>query len=505
MNSNYPDLYNTSVEKFTSFFVFPFSIPFKTQFSSNTIWGKSDFSIPKKPDEISDWKYQKNYAEYMYFHDYVREFIFPNSKQDTAFSEDSVLLYKYKLKTKPKITLTYKTSRDAAFDSDKSEKTISAWIQGIYLYLYPNDIGILTLQTGNTANIKDQAQNEILHENDEAELNGAEILLFNDMFRRIYPSYFENEKNGLFEQIKNKEFPWAVTIETPDELLYEYKSKDLAQTTHLKPNLLGKLTPVLSSYVKNLLDSFFSHSGNNAYVPILDDRMLVYSYIAFPMKAQETLTPPKDLEVFFSRFLYVESPESNYRYEEEFMKKLLAQNTYKRWEHYNTKIGFSRYSGTFLYFGHKEFLYRPFASMYYQMFLLIVYYRACLLQFADQIALVSKGFLDKDIKRSKPPPTFLKQLCNLHGRFMKFMNIYWFKEVTNQDQGIELFALMRRAFDLDDMYTQVKEEIERADDFAQLLHQKKIECFQKWMTVFGAIISLAAMIAALIPLFKQTP
>lgn len=501
MNSNYPGLYDTPVEKFTSFFVFPFSLPPGAKLGSNALWEKSYFSIPQRPDEILEWEYQRNYAEYIYFHEYVRGFIFPCSKQDTTSSENTALLYKYKLKTKPQITLTYKTSRGVEFDSEKSEKTISAWIQGIYLYIYPHDIGILTIETGNTQNNKDQVLKDKVPDNAEVAVSGAEILLFNDMFRRIYPAYFENDKNGLFEQIKNKEFPWTVSVHTPDELLYEYKAKDFVPTTHLKPNWTGKLTPVSLSYVEGLLGSFFSPESNQAYMPILDDRMLVYSYIAFPMNAQETLTP-RELEVFFSRFLYVESPENNYRYEEEFTKKMIAQNTYKRWEHYNTKTGFSRYSGAFLYFGHEEYLHRPFASMYYQMFLLIVYYRSCLIRFADQIASISKQFTKVDIELLNPSSQFLKQLSSLHGRFMKFMNVHWFKEVTNQDQGIELFSLMRQAFDLDDMYAQVKEEIERADELVQLLHQKKIERFHKHMTILGVIISIAAMIAAIIPLFN---
>jgi len=67
-------LQNEHIEKFTSFFVFPFY--FDETLKPNSAW-KESFHIPKKEKEIIDnWARQKNYAEYIYFHDYVRLFLF---------------------------------------------------------------------------------------------------------------------------------------------------------------------------------------------------------------------------------------------------------------------------------------------------------------------------------------------------------------------------------------------------------------------------------------------
>ena len=76
----------------------------------------------------------------------------------------------------------------------------------------------------------------------------------------------------------------------------------------------------------------------------------------------------------------------------------------------------------------------------------------------------------------------------------KFMNIYWFREVTHQDQGIEIFDLMRKAFNIEPMYQQVKDEIERADELIELIHNEKVEKFNAKAGLIGMIIGLLAVL-----------
>ena len=328
VNSDHPNLFQTPVEKFTSFFVFPFSFQHGATFETNSRWEPLDFPLPKRPDEIKAWKYQRNYAEFIYFHDYVREFIFPWNTHADESSGKSVRSYTYRLKPDTQVTLVYKEKPVSADDLETSVNKITAWVQGICLHIYPQNIGIVSIQIGDSPLNQQQSVNDSGRADSATALNGADVLLFNDMFRRVYPSYFENKKNGFFEQVNNKEFPWAVSVHTPDEILYEYKASEITQSTFLRANREGKLTPKLSTYVDVLLDSFFRPGGNRAYSPILDDRMLVYTYIAFPESAQKVITP-KTLDIFFSRFLYVEEPQEDYRYAEEFIQCILSRNTYK--------------------------------------------------------------------------------------------------------------------------------------------------------------------------------
>lgn len=488
-------LHQAPLEHFTSFFVFPFTFKQKPNLSRNSSWQRSLFEIPKKKNDMKEWIVRQNYAEYIYFHDYVRSFLFPEQTK-----ENSAEFWKFQL---PEITLVqleyYKDKKDQKFIKD----LLKAFINGVYLHLFPGKIGVLVIET---ANRPDTDEKFCLERNLIA--YGSDLLLFHNMFRRVYPAYFE--KDGALRQQKDNEYPLSVRIEPIQGHKAGWPKKydnsdesNIIEKIYLKPTSNSdNYYPAADSFVTDLLDDvFITKSGRAAwcqhpkpYTPILDDRMLVFNYTAFPenWKSKRSLA---DRTVFFSHLLWVDNPETDFRYDANFVKQLLDKHTYKRWSHFGTMIGFSRYSGAFLYFGHAEFLYRPFVSMYYQMFILIVFYRARLIRFSDEVSKIAVDFPIGKRQSKTKYLDFLTKLRELHSRFMKFMNIYWFREVTNQDQGIELFKLMRDAFELDTMYDQVKDEIERADQLVEMIHNEKVAEFSKKAGVIGAIIGAMAVVS----------
>lgn len=495
MNSILPDIYNTHVDRFTSFFIYPFSFPKGQEPSPSAEWAHREFQVPLMPDQIEGWKFKRNYGEYIYFHDYVREFLFPRKTSLNSDTQHSVRVFEYKLPEKPQIRLTYSSQEESDHGNVKGQNTLMAWIKHIYLHLYPHGIGILSIETCDKATKDHPSQETKTFANDDTAMTGGELLLFNNMFRRLYPAYFERrDKDGAFQQVMGNEFPETVTVATSQRTIFEYSASKIPKTTFLKRNRSGKLIPAFSSFIGPLLDGLFGQNDLPAYTPLLDDRMLVFSYIVFPSSLKDSLSQ-EDRDIFYSHFLYVDNPEKGYRYDRSFVMEIMEAATYSRWENYQTKIGFSRYSGVFLYFGHYDHLYRTFESMYHQMFLLTIYYRVSLIRFADEMAQIARR--DPGTAQLKNYEEYLKELRGIHTRFMHFMSICWFKEVTHQDQGIELFQLMRKAFDLDDMYAQVKEEIERADELGELLRQQHIAQFSNRMTIIGIIFAAAALIPVL--------
>lgn len=510
-------LHNSRIEKFTSFFIFPFSYA-KREIRPHGRWTTEpqSFKIPVNEDQLSkDWDYAQNYAEYIYFHDYVREFLFSgqaNGKSKKNILEkknkETVKFYEYKLEETPVIQLETIVKTD---DKTKQKlKKMSAFINGIYMHIYPGEIGILVIET---SNIPDTASEKRLEINFNFEnniiSNGEDLLLFHNMFRRVYPAYFEKkdfkendecgeeDKNREFTQIRNQEFPKSITIKA-----LEIDEAYPISKTHLVKNPNGKYYPILSRHITKLLDVFFAsnsttkkHNNDQApkYFPILDDRMLVYSYAAFHSYVKKEIEE-ESRDIFFSRFMYVDNSDRNYRYNRKFIRPLMNKHTYKRWEHYNIKIGFTRYSAAFQLYGHEPIVYRTFVSMYYQMFLLITYYRARLVRFSGEVADIADKWPHGEDKSRALPANLRDSLRDLHTRFMRFMNIHWFVEVSNQDQGIEIFQLMRKAFELEPLYKQVKDEIERADELVELIHNEKIERFNRYAGCIGIFIGVSAIL-----------
>ncbi|MGH8491349.1 MAG: hypothetical protein ACREXS_21440 [Gammaproteobacteria bacterium] len=60
---------------------------------------------------------------------------------------------------------------------------------------------------------------------------------------------------------------------------------------------------------------------------------------------------------------------------------------------------------------------------------------------------------------------WLEQFQQLRWAFMHFTNLYQFPLISNQQQGIEMYALARKVMDVDEFYREVKEEIHNANDY----------------------------------------
>lgn len=468
-------LHNSPVERFTTFFLFPFA--FKEKSDSQSGWTKVpiEFALPLVESQIEgNWSLQQNYSEYIYFHDYVRPFLFPRLTNGHTDPENSMEFYSYDMGT------------DAAIVELEtiSGKHLTAFVNGIYVHLYPDKIGILVIETSNTKDIK-VANGSTDSLDGNGVRNGDDVLLFNSMFRRLYPAYFE--RSNLEQQVINQEFPKAVTIKKADGDVIGYCSSKQFKTTCLKAAYNKKQYPLFKSHISQILVSFLKSSE---WYPVLDDRMLVHTYVAFPSFVEKRVER-KQRDIFFSHLLYVDNPSTEFRYNEAFVRQMMKAQSYDRWKHYGTRIGFTRYSTAFQYYGFEDYLHRPFVSMYYQMFMLTTYYRAALVRFSDRIADVARKWHREGENAKSVSPRTRRELRNLHTDFMRFMNIHWFREVTNQDQGIEIFEHMVKAFDLETMYQQVKDEIERAEELDELLHSEKTETFNMQVGYVG--ISAASL------------
>lgn len=490
-------LHDAPIEKFTSFFLYPFSCDFDVSEIPKD-WTQSCFEIPLQEKQLeNDWNLQKHYAEYIYFHDYVRAFLFPkdnnslNCQNNT--DQNNVRLYRRPVQNGMVSIQNY------------HRQILSAMLAGIYLYRFPNNIWILVFEVTN--NLDDAATPGNAPVNPDTLVGrGRDLLMFNNMFRRVYPAFFE--KDDPFAQMAINEFPLKVSI-VSDEFEFTKDYRPLDVTLKALVSKEGACDehrhyPSFESPATCLLESFFNLKNSQAKLyPILDDRMLVHSYVAFQSYVKDMVGTSEQEDMYFSRFLYVDNPESGYRYDSSFIRDLMQKHEYTRWKNYRTRMGFTRYSSMFMFFGHVAYLYRPFSSMYLQMFLLITFYRSSLIRFSNEIAEIAQKFSSSNDDNYRDTKHTLR---DLHTQFMKFMNIHWFTEVTNQDQGIEIFKKMRDAFELEPMYKQVKDEIERADELAELIYHDKVERFQTNFSKIGMSFAIAALLTGFFGMnFAQLP
>jgi len=103
-----------------------------------------------------------------------------------------------------------------------------------------------------------------------------------------------------------------------------------------------------------------------------------------------------------------------------------------------------------------------FRRHYFQMGLVAHFHRAALLLFSDRL---SKAVTSESLHEN---------ITAVLEKLLRFTHCYWFREVSNQVQPRELFALWTRHLDTQALFEQVKQEAQDAHDFLEMQAQKRL-------------------------------
>lgn len=254
-------------------------------------------------------------------------------------------------------------------------------------------------------------KNDTIYSND--------ILDFNYKFRTINPKYLRKKKTqGIF--IMNDEFSGVED---------------------------------LSSFIAHLLYGYEDVEKENIYF----DRLFTYSYMCLDKyEWNETKNLDSIINEFY-KYLYVLPGEFESTFDTEFRNK--KDNTYTRWKY--SIYGFSRESGV-VFSSQRELFNRNklpynYESMYFYIFLLAFYQRIALILFSQE--LMSTGSYKVD---------------NLKKRFTKFTHFSWFSQITNSEQGMDIWKKWQSSFELPSLFDEVQKEYSEFYDYTTASGQEKI-------------------------------
>ncbi|MEN9849038.1 MAG: hypothetical protein RL368_1778 [Pseudomonadota bacterium] len=274
-------------------------------------------------------------------------------------------------------------------------------------------------------------------------------LRFTNQMRIIYPSFAEQ----LFE---GKMTPSVLKMPTEPEPI-SFGTKD-------------KFSPILLHWVKQ----FFKDEQLTERLKFLpDDRMFVsvaYGLSGLPPK---TAYRREEIKRLFSLALYVDheggtfSDLDGYAYDPKFTQNLMQQHCLNRWEQLGTHLGYCGYANAYLGFGwffndiiapsHVPYIYG-------RMLLLALFYQATLRNFNRRVSYATRVLSESGES---------KHFRELRKKFILFTNNHWFREVSNQTQGIEVFELQTKNLGLEKEYALIKDEMERADEYSVTLRTEK--------------------------------
>lgn len=217
--------------------------------------------------------------------------------------------------------------------------------------------------------------------------------------------------------------------------------------------------------------------------PILDDRMYVMCLVN--KNGQDIVQDKKSLY----ELLFIDCDGSISCPNEEMRDSLLKEHTYCRWMEQGTAYGtlYGMTAHSFVECSDFEPNINSFLTQYYQICCTVLAQRASLLNFKDEIMILSFGVEDKDkgINTGKT-----KWLMSLQEKYIAYQNQLDFFEISSQEQAIDVYEALRSANMVDKENEIFKEQLDNIYNAANVNLDYKLN-------VGGFAFAIAAIIIAL--------
>lgn len=311
------------------------------------------------------------------------------------------------------------------------EKPYSLNVDAININLYKTGVGMMSFY---------------LRNDDESQCDTRDILNINQYGRRILPPFW-SEVNAE----KRQELSEYLEISGLDT---EISKEDFKSYTVDEP---WTATSMLDSLLKDLTD-------NLTLTPVIDDRMFVMSLYKNDDMSRLSLSaadaycnPSSPFSEFWYKYLFVDTGWPTCQ-NDEMMRDLLRSHSYLRWQKWNSLYGVSRYSFVYLTnSGVPSYLVDYFMTTYARMMEIALVQRASVLCFSNEVTTLTKRG-DWTLEKLS------EHVDSLNEEYIRFINRMYFNELTSQDQGVELYGMIRQNLDIDSYVEELKDEIEKLHD-----------------------------------------
>jgi hypothetical protein len=197
------------------------------------------------------------------------------------------------------------------------------------------------------------------------------------------------------------------------------------------------------------------------------------------------------------KFVYLDGQSLTVQ-DEDMQKNLIEKVTYSRWKNYGTLYGITRYSFVCLSSSleslkknEADFILNHIKTIYFQMVTLSLAIRASIIRFSDEVTAIS------DIEESKDISLITQKISNLYKNYLRFKNKLYFKEITPQEQGIEIYDKMRKIMRIDDDIVDLSNEIMTLNNYAFILEEKEEKEQMNKLTKLGTIFLPPTLIAGI--------
>lgn len=362
----------------------------------------------RNPGPDNDDEADSLYNERNYFYEFVHDALYDNGQENS--------LIRHFERTEPK-------HGKVNYVVDCGEKTYELRVDAINLNLYSTGVGVLSFYLYN-----------------ENYPNPDDVLKINQAGRRVSP-------------------PFIASVAYRGIIAHSIEIKGLhGRETGYREDFKRYTNKTLSNQPASfILDMIHEVAENINIRPVIDDRMFVQCWYKNDEWADK-----------FSGNQYNDFLYSNHWYEFVFVddfneitckndsmqKKLIRRATYERWQKLYSLYGVSRYSMVYLTSSSTEseapFLFTYFETIYARMAELILVQKASVLRFSAEVTNLS----NMEVKQS-----FSGKVSSLYKEYIRFVNQIHFREVSAQDQGIEMYQKLYEMMNIEKHVEKLDAEI----------------------------------------------
>lgn len=395
-------------------FMFPFlwrikgydEMVFSEQISLNNIayangsnWQRN--FVPTNNDEADTLYNERNY-----FYEFVHDALYDNGKSS------SLIRHFERSETK---------HGGVTYYIECGEKGYELRLDAIILNLYSTGVGVLSF-----------------HLDNESYPAPEDVFKINQVGRRVFPPFIASVNSPRYMIADSIEIKGLHGRETG------YR-EDFKRYTNKTP---------CNQPAAFIIDMIHEVAENIDVKPVIDDRMFVQCWYKNDEWADQF--SGEEYEAFlygnnWYEFIFVDDFNGMTCQNTAMQKQLVKRATYERWQKYKTLYGISRYSMVSLTSsGCPDYLLKNYETMYARMAELILVQKASVLRFSAEVTNLS----NMEVKRS-----FSGKVSSLYKEYIRFVNQIHFREISAQDQGIEMYQKLYNVMNLEKHVEKLDAEI----------------------------------------------
>lgn len=439
------------------------------QITDHSMWERVQLDTARSKAQLSEQELKDTrelFGERQYFFDFVHPVLYDIK------GVNNPLINHYE-RREPK-------SAEVLYQIQVRDVLYSLRVDAMNLNLYSTGVGILSFFMANER--EDQSKQDA-------------VLAINQFGRRIMPPHsgeFNPESRNLIASSIKIIGLHGAAGKYEDSFDYEERASDS------KRGLNNVWEP--ARFIKSLIEDL---SPDLDIVPIIDDRMLVncwYGNNELSKQVEDHAADEKDEFLsgnFWYKYVFVDTgnkPEDDTCQNVQMKEQLLKNATYFRWQKKGSLFGVSRYSFVALtnaeWFG-TNILSMHMRTIYSRLFELIIVQRASMLRFSAEVTKVSglAGTSQREVAR---------RVGSLYKEYIRFVNQIYFRSVTLEDQGIELYDMLMNQFASQDQIKDLDEEIDELHRYVMLLVDESRNENGELLNKLAAIFLPATLLAGIL-------